>query len=851
MNYSLGLLLFFQLILFGAVDRIQKALEKKEYEKANELILKGLEKEPENPGISYYHALLLFDQEFSRYDIDSARIIAESAKIKFKNASKDLKEETLKDGITEEKIQKLYDQIRDRSFQNTLQNLSIENALRYQRTFPQSVYDDILSFKVDSMDFLSARIAGSKEALIDFTAKNPTSVFRPKADSILDNMRVAELMTMKDLNRYYDYLNDHPLTRHRDKIEDYILKVSTVAGKTESLDEFIAFSQTPRLQKKAADLKYYRIGKQEFSNHPLKDSLRSVSKMVDLRLFPIIERGNLGFYDSEGNQRIEPQYSDIPYDYKCQVTSDDWLYLLNEQTGLITNKNGGILIKDVDAYRTVSAEIGLIKKDENWYLYHKSGFQILDEPVSEASVFKNWIKIRQQGKWGLVSDLGFRIAQSVYDDIDTEGGFWIFEKDGLIAVYTEELILSEIEKKGLSLEFKFDEIELINNNMIIGFRDDRECLLDSTLNFLIPWGTYEIYPEKSGWYLRSEKGYRLYNPSEADIMDQHYPYLESNDGWLAIDTGGDWMLLPRAKGLQPSRGYDSIKLINDYAIVTLKDERKEMLFSSGKKKELKEEFVSTFSTQRNFLKLKDKDLTIIFDEYGNEVVKNEFEKTSFLNDTLIKVQIKGKQGLLNTKGEWVLNPIFDSIDEKEGLALVLLEGQIGCYDLTINALIPPEYESRLVRIRNNYLAKKDGKLGLIDLSETPILSFTYDEITSWNDTSYLVKKGNLYQLINSKEEILFPDIENIKFLVKNDQHQIYQFIKDGRYGLLSTEFGELLLPEFTDIFNIGDDNEPLFFADQHLDKAGFHVVSYINQKGVLILSRAYTREEFDKILCDD
>ncbi len=42
----------------------------------------------------------------------------------------------------------------------------------------------------------------------------------------------------------------------------------------------------------------------------------------------------------------------------------------------------------------------------------------------------------------------------------------------------------------------------------------------------------------------------------------------------------------------------------------------------------------------------------------------------------------------------------------------------------------------------------------------------------------------------------------------------------------------------------------MIFADQHLDKAGFHVVSYVNEIGKLILSKAYTLEEFEDILCD-
>ena len=54
--------------------------------------------------------------------------------------------------------------------------------------------------------------------------------------------------------------------------------------------------------------------------------------------------------------------------------------------------------------------------------------------------------------------------------------FGVFDKDDKYAVYTEELILSEIEERGVTLEFKFEDIELVDQNTLIGFKGERECL---------------------------------------------------------------------------------------------------------------------------------------------------------------------------------------------------------------------------------------------------------------------------------------------------------------------------------------------------------------------------------------
>ena len=846
------LIIFFQLLVFGTVDRIQKAMEKKEYDKVLELIGKGYEKEPQNPGISYYHALLFFERDFAEYNIDTARVAIVRAKRLFEEASPDLKQEVIDDGITLELVNKLLERIRDRAFQNTLNDLSISTIRGFQEKFPNSIYADVLTFKSDSIEFRIAKNSNSQNQLIQFIESHPTSIFKPKADSILDDMRVSELMIKGTLNDYYSFLERHPYTHQRQKIENYILKVSTASHREEKFRDFISYSSSRSLKKKAADILYYLVNTKNNIPHPLADSLQKVISSLKNQIYPVMEQGRIGFYDQNGRQQIDNLYLDIQEPAKCQLIDDDWVYVQDIDAGLIVSKSDQVILRNIEDYRSISIDVGLIMQQNKWFLYHKSGFKILDQPVQDASILANkWIKVKQGEKWGLYTYLGLPIAQSIYDDIYKIESFWVFERNGLLAVYTEPLILKEIEEKGLSLEFKFDDIELVNKNALIGFRDDRECLLDSTLNFLIPWGNYEINPEASGWYLKSDQGYRLYNKSEAEVMDRHYPYLESNEGWLALKTEKDWMLIPRNNGLQPSREYDSIKLVNAYSAILLKEGTSSLLFSSGEVVKVDGKQVRTFQNHPQFISISDGTTTALYDESGSQFLTGQFENTVFLNDSLVRVQIRGKQGLIHVNGDWVLNPVFDTIDEKKGLMLTLIKGKIGCYDPLINELIATEYEARVERMGEYYLAKKDGKYGVIDHAKSQILSFSYDQIQAWNDTTYLVKKNNEFLIVDLNEEPVTEPAESLNLLIKNDAQSIYRYIKNGKYGLLSNKFGELLKPEFTDVFNIGTSEDPLFFADQHLDKAGFHVVSYINQKGDLILSKAYTREEFDKILCDN
>ena len=834
--------------MFGAVERIQKAIEKKEYEKALELIQKGAEKEPLNPGINYYKALLFFEKDYSNYNLDSSRIAINESLLLYKEATSDMIEDLVKDRITIQDLTDLSERIRDESFKVATDSLTLSSIDKFSVNFPNSIYEEELQYKKDSIEFDHATAERTQKALVDFIELHRTSIFTAKADSLLDGMRFDQLEKRRTLKTYSAFLVEYPNTRFRRRIEEYILKVSTASHDLKSYEAFRAFSKVPELKRLTQDIMYFLERDYPFGS----DSLKALEQIEDIAIYPIVKDGLVGFYDLNGKERIQNRYHHIPEDYKCGLTKDNWIFVSYADSSLIIRKDGEIVLQNIDGYKSLGTDLALIKKSEVWWLYHKSGYQILKRPVQEAELIDNlWIKVKQNGKWGLTSYLGLQIAESLYDDIYKEGSFWVFEKQGLIAVYTKRLMLDEIEDRGLSLEFKFDDIEMISNHSLIGFRGERECLLDSTLSFLIPWGLYEINPDNSGWYLKSEKGYKLYNESEEEVMRQHHPYLETNDGWLAIKTETDWMLLPRGTDLLPSREYDSIKLINDHSVVVIRDDVQTLLFQSGNGIEINDHRIQTFPNQPDYLSISTNNKIALYNKNGDEVISGKYDEMDFLNDTLIKVSVREKYGLMSTSGDWILNPVFDTIDEKDGLILTLIKGKIGCYDPITNKLIETEYEARIQRFGDNYLAKKDGKFGVIDFVKTEILPFEYEEIKLWNDSSFLIRTNGTYSIIQSDLEIVYDNMQSITLLNQNQRHRIYRFVKDGKYGLLSDHFGELLAPEFTDILNISTPENPFFFADQHLDKARFHVVSYINELGELVLSKAYTREEFELILCDD
>ena len=827
-------------------------MEKKEFEKAEELIWKGYEKEPENPGIFFYHATLLFTSDYVGYQPDSARVVISHAQEVFNEASEEVRSNILKEAISEKRIQSLAKQISDYLYQQTIKNLSIQTIENYQRKYFQSEHDSILLYKRDSILFRTAKTENRDSSYSTFIKNHPNSIFTLTADSLRDGLRYQQLKVNGSLTDYYTFLQKYPLTRWRVDVEEYILKISTAAHDPSHYIRFIRLAGSVDLKKKAADLLYYLSPEDAIVQHPLKDSIHNIFEESQTVYFPTIDGGSFGFQKMDGHLLIPYLYEEVQEEIKCSTSDDDWIFVKEDNDGEIINKSNDIVLKEVEEYMDIGYGLAIVSVRSKNYLYHKSGFKLLKNVIEDARVLKGkWIKVRVDKKWGLYTFLGLPITEAIYDDIDVRGDFWVFEKNGLLGISTEQGILSEIENRDFSLEIKFDDIELVSGEMLIGFREGRECLMDNSLNFLVSWGEYEIHPDPSDEYLRSSEGYHLYNISDSRMAEKTFSYLESNEGWLALKTEVDWMLIPKHENLSPFREYDSIKLVNRYAALLYKETVKKLIFSSGHEIELIDHTVRSFPNYPKFLAISKNGSLGIYNQQGKMVFDGKYEEVSFLNDTLIKVEIRNKQGLFHSKGKVILNPIFDNLDEKDELILTFYEGKIGCYDLKTDILIPANYEARIDKLGDYYATKKKGKYGLIDEVENQILPFQYDEIKAWNDTSFLVRQGSAQSIISLNQGVLMESLEWLQLLFEQSGNRVFKFAKEGKLGLISNKRGLILEPEFTDIINIGNKNEPLFFADQHLSKAGYHVVSYVKKDGESIFSKAYRPEEFDRILCEE
>lgn len=145
----------------------------------------------------------------------------------------------------------------------------------------------------------------------------------------------------------------------------------------------------------------------------------------------------------------------------------------------------------------------------------------------------------------------------------------------------------------------------------------------------------------------------------------------------------------------------------------------------------------------------------------------------FHNDCCVMTNEKGELGLINKKGEWILNPIYDKILplQKNGYRLVVNKEKYGVIDSNNNIVYPAEYDYIDI-VSNGFVLAKEGKMWQIDFSGKVTKPFMYE----------------------MSEEILFVSgyTEDEYPIHTNSDYVKYSVL--GLYGILNSITGKPITP---------------------------------------------------------
>lgn len=192
------------------------------------------------------------------------------------------------------------------------------------------------------------------------------------------------------------------------------------------------------------------------------------------------------------------------------------------------------------------------------------------------------------------------------------------------------------------------------------------------------------------------------------------------------------------------------------------------------------------------------------------------------------VYTEGKYGVLNEKGEMIVQNIYEDIIVPNPTKAVFI-GKKGDKDYeTLNASGEKIFEKyknvQAIEINENNTTcpyeksvlkyEENGKYGLINFEGKAITKPIYEELTSikYKEGEILAKKNGKYGVINNKGKVLIPfeysGIEADKYYKNTNEQTGYitkSETKEGiRYGYINSKWKKMLKPEYTAISRILD-----------------------------------------------
>ncbi|MCS6832507.1 MAG: WG repeat-containing protein, partial [Flammeovirgaceae bacterium] len=233
------------------------------------------------------------------------------------------------------------------------------------------------------------------------------------------------------------------------------------------------------------------------------------------------------------------------------------------------------------------------------------------------------------------------------------------------------------------------------------------------------------------------------------------------------------------------------------------------------------------------------------DYKGQTILHPRYQKILYFDSVFLhskgwsQVILNGKVGYINHRGEEVIPPIYCSLEGVEKayrdstqFILACLSKRFGVINHRSKEIIPFEYDAIAnYNEEGMFIAQKNGKWGLINLKNHPVMDFIYDgmrfvagsgkklvEVYKENPVTYYVsptgeiqssvptfseKKEN-FQILKKGEMVALA--KNNKPLTKYEYLKIgefsealaYALTKDLRYGYLNEQGEMVIAPAYTD-----------------------------------------------------
>jgi len=704
----------------------------------------------------------------------------------------------------------------------------------------------------DESAYLDAIKQNTYQAYQNYFQRYPQSHRASEAKSRYEKLLFETLTRDHKLKSYEKFVSEYPQSPYKREADKTIFEVHTASGSSEDLIKFIDSYPTNSFVNFARAILVHvnRETDEKFPQRLLTDSLKKIVSLDKKNWILIYKNAKYGFIDSEGTERLPAQYDSVDSSYKCEMIADD---VLLTSAGLISRS--GKILSTSTAYKNIGYGFLKVTDTSGARVLHKSGKWITENGLQDAwMIGANFLAFKKNELVGVCALNGRQLLSPQFQSAEMIGGMVALNRHGKKILCTIAQLASVADGNPLQETFVFDEVKSIDNNRLQVRNGSLEGIINSNLEYEIPLAIQSLQSMPFGLVRKINDQYIF--TDIAELKNNRWDNYQYYRSWLRLKNGAGENLFDTHYKKMIEQQVDSLWFQRGLAFVRLNDSIHIHINSTTRlnvAKDSKQFFVKSSDSIRYFY-VEHKNKKSVFEiESGKKLFTAEYDRIESFNANFFIVSKKNKKGIVNRENKIVLPIEYDALTVSQHLISLYKDKKFGLYDYESKHLIKPTFEKNLRSLSSKILiAYKNGFYGLIDWQAQQLTSFEYKEIQPWNETTIWAEKDAEWSLIdfhqNSK---ILNHIKSFSLLKNTPEEKIALVKQDNFLGVVSSKKGVVIPQSFSEIINLGNEDEPFYFTAKEVEEAGVVVVIYYDKDGKFLRKQVYEEEDYQHIVCED
>ncbi|NJL15440.1 MAG: hypothetical protein HC913_22155 [Microscillaceae bacterium] len=573
-------------------DRITGALkqiEKGDFDKAREQLLKEAEKNPESAGLAHVWAVYFFNAQNPAFHLDSAYLFVQKALKYYPQTEAKTLEGWAKEGLRLESAQSLQSQIEEKAFEVSKAVDTPEAYQSFLLRFPNAPQIGEATALRNQRAWQKTEAENTLRAYEDFIAQYPQAAQIPEASLRRDRFIFQGETRLGTLAALERFVKTYPQNQFREDAIQRIFYLRTLPHRPEVYEDFVR--QFPESATAELALEwlwlFYEKKRQaaEFAAlYPAYARRIQALQQAEINarlLVAVFQNGLWGYCDEQGEMRTRYQFEFIPQEYQCRaIEGDFFIENRNGRLGLLA-KNGQTLLEP-QFDKIESLALGLIRVMKNSFsgLMHQSGRTLLPLEYEAIEVLNpHFLKIRKNRLWGLASHNGEVLVKPQFTEIEVEGDdFVLFKMGDQIGLASHTALFQMIADQNIQIMAQYEAAKVLENQFVVVENNGQKAVLDALGKPLISFGPEALRRiPGQGWAAQQAGKWRIYQNEGAPLREELYDNVAFGGSFVGLKKEGKWGLLSlKGESIRPFE-LDSIAFIDQTALLFKR--KKPALFS--------------------------------------------------------------------------------------------------------------------------------------------------------------------------------------------------------------------------------------------------------------------------------